>query len=471
MKTRDACFTCIMVMIDCMGIIAVATLARSIAAKIHLTPLFKIFFGQAAVNVPHDLFVIAVPLFMIFFFYEELYFSRSSFWTEFTGINKAGFFGSIVLALISTQIAPRSPDAYLFIVLMFLLAIVCMPLLHIIGKALLFRVSYFKKRVIVIARKDTNGLIPLLKKVWYLGYDIIGTAGMRPCVDTGIPFLGSLVRLPSVIHEQRCDIAFIYSDGIGRAALNDIIHRSEQHVQSITLVPDIGMIKTLSIRPEHINETLLFHISNNLGSATNRFVKIGMDVVVSGILLLLLLPLLVVCAVCIKIDSRGPVLYTQKRIGRNGRMFEMFKFRSMYIDGDKRLAAFLAAHPERRAEWRHYKKLRGADPRVTRIGRVLRRFSIDEIPQILNVLLGHMSIVGPRPYLQRERTVIGRNSALIFKVKPGLTGLWQVRGRNDLSFATRLKLDEFYVRNWSFLLDYLILAKTVKVVLQAKGAY
>jgi undecaprenyl-phosphate galactose phosphotransferase len=143
----------------------------------------------------------------------------------------------------------------------------------------------------------------------------------------------------------------------------------------------------------------------------------------------------------------------------------------MYQDGDELLAAYLRENPAAGKEWKEYAKLRGEDPRVTRVGRWLRKYSLDELPQIINVLWGDMSLVGPRPYLPRENEAIGEYKYIICSTVPGITGLWQVSGRNEVCFADRLKLDEWYVRNWNLWRDIVILLKTVKVVFGRKGAY
>jgi undecaprenyl-phosphate galactose phosphotransferase len=143
----------------------------------------------------------------------------------------------------------------------------------------------------------------------------------------------------------------------------------------------------------------------------------------------------------------------------------------MYTDNGRRLEAHLAAHPDSRRDWERYAKLRGFDPRVTRVGRILRQSSFDELPQLLNVLRGEMSLVGPRPYLPRELDRIGDAAATVLKALPGISGLWQVSGRNDVSFEHRLRLDAHYVRNWSLRLDVVVLVKTIGAVLWRRGAY
>jgi Undecaprenyl-phosphate galactose phosphotransferase WbaP len=163
-------------------------------------------------------------------------------------------------------------------------------------------------------------------------------------------------------------------------------------------------------------------------------------------------------------------MYRQERIGKGGKKFSIWKFRTMVEDADEILRHYLEKHPELSREWNETHKLKN-DPRVTVIGKFLRRFSMDEYPQLLNVLQGDMSLVGPRPIVDEEVTYYQQSFQLYKRVKPGLTGLWQVSGRNDTSYDQRVRLDLYYVNNWSVWLDILILAKTVKAVLVGKGAY
>jgi len=182
------------------------------------------------------------------------------------------------------------------------------------------------------------------------------------------------------------------------------------------------------------------------------------------------LPLLVVIAVAVRLDARGPAFFVQPRFGRGGRVFRLLKFRSMHVDADAALAAHLAACPDRTAEWDRHHKLRD-DPRITRVGRLLRRLSLDELPQLLNVLWGDMSLVGPRPVPVVEREKYGEAFSLYVRVRPGLTGPWQINGRNDLPYERRKTLDKAYVRGRTFRGDVRIILKTVGAVWSRRGAY
>ncbi len=190
------------------------------------------------------------------------------------------------------------------------------------------------------------------------------------------------------------------------------------------------------------------------------------DVVVASVLLALLAALLIVVAFAIKIDSPGPVFYPHVRVGHNGRRFRMFKFRSMVVDADKAKQGLLSQNETDAPLFKI-----SNDPRRTRVGQFIRRFSIDEFPQLINVLQGHMSLVGPRPGLPDEAAQYDSNDAHRVVAVPGMTGLWQVSGRSLLSFEEMVELDVQYARNWSIWLDLMTLIKTVPVILGGKGAY
>lgn len=171
----------------------------------------------------------------------------------------------------------------------------------------------------------------------------------------------------------------------------------------------------------------------------------------------------------IKKDSSGDAIYAGKRLGQNGKLFPCYKFRSMYTNGDEILEQYYLEHPEKRAEFEKYHKL-DDDPRVTPFGTFIRRTSIDELPQVWNVFLGHMSLVGPRPYLPKELAEMGEAAEIILKVKPGITGYWQVNGRSNVDFESRLLMDVWYVKHRTLWMDIRLLLQTIGVVLMKKGA-
>lgn len=186
--------------------------------------------------------------------------------------------------------------------------------------------------------------------------------------------------------------------------------------------------------------------------------------------LVILSPLFILLALLVKFSDKGRVFYGHRRIGRNGEVFACLKFRTMVENGDEVLAMYFAKNPSAREEWNATRKLQN-DPRVTRVGAVLRKLSLDELPQIFNILRGDMSIVGPRPVVKDELDLYGNSAGFYLKSRPGLTGLWQISGRNDVSYGTRVAFDRQYVENWSFAEDLKIIAKTVPAVLSSRGSY
>jgi len=222
---------------------------------------------------------------------------------------------------------------------------------------------------------------------------------------------------------------------------------SHLHIEDLAGIPMIG-IQERSIKGGHL------------------FLKRAMDIVLSSLILILLCPLFLLIAVAIKLDSRGPVVLRQIRVGKGERLFTCFKFRSMRENADAEKAQLLERN-EANGVWF---KMRN-DPRVTNVGRLLRRFSMDELPQFLNVLMGHMSMVGPRPAVPAEVQRYQPWHRRRLEVAPGITGLWQVSGRSNLSFDEAVLLDLYYIENWSLLLDLQLLLRTVPRIISGEGAY
>lgn len=216
-------------------------------------------------------------------------------------------------------------------------------------------------------------------------------------------------------------------------------------------------------------DLLTFEIRHSLVGRFAQFEKRVIDLCVAGFGLVVLSPLLALISLSIILDSSGGIFYRQRRLGKNGREFDMLKFRTMHHNADAVLHYVLESNPEQKREWDCYQKLRN-DPRITRVGHLLRRFSLDEFPQLINVLLGEMSIVGPRPIMVSQREMYGLNYRHYVRVVPGITGLWQISGRNHTSFVQRTEFDFQYINNWTIWSDIYILVRTVWVVLRRDGA-
>ena len=224
-----------------------------------------------------------------------------------------------------------------------------------------------------------------------------------------------------------------------------------------------------------MNEASLEIIKNkkaekvSISTVFYNFFKRSFDIVVSFISLILLSPIFLITVILIRKDSKGKAIFKQKRIGKNGNPIYIYKFRSMIVNAEEELERLMKENPKIKEEYLKNKKLKD-DPRITKVGKVIRKTSIDELPQLINILKGDMSFVGPRPFLYREIPDMGKFYDTIITMKPGLTGLWQVSGRSDISFEARLELDKEYSIKRSLIFDLKILFKTFKVVFLKKGA-
>jgi len=254
--------------------------------------------------------------------------------------------------------------------------------------------------------------------------------------------------------------------------LTSLVNRVQRIAREVFLVPNMRGLSVLGSELYYLflESTLIIRIRNNLMSPYRRFLKRSFDLLLSILLIPLLIPLFIIIAILIKIDSPGPVFFRHRRVGKGGKEFHVLKFRTMHVDAEKRLKELLENDSEARREWERFYKLKN-DPRITRVGRFLRKTSLDELPQVINVLKGEMSFVGPRPVVEEELfKYYGDRSVYYLMTRPGITGLWQVSGRNLLTYEERVELDTWYVMNWNMWLDVVILIKTVGAVVKGEGA-
>lgn len=285
-----------------------------------------------------------------------------------------------------------------------------------------------------------------------------------------IPYLGGLDAASSLAATFQVRHAIIAVAGASSARLAEIVSRYTQCFPSVLVVPNVQGLGNLWVQPRRAGNMLGLEVSHLLAHRLPGILKRLFDIVLSAAGILLLSPVFLILYVLIRMESHGPAFYFQQRVGKNSRPFKLWKFRSMYADCDQAFARGLARNPSLADEWRRNHKLR-RDPRVTDAGRFLRKLSLDELPQLWNVLIGDMSLVGPRPIVKAEIAKYHARFASYALVRPGITGLWQVSGRNDTSYDQRTRLDEYYVRNWSFWLDVYVLGRTIRTVLFCEGAY
>jgi exopolysaccharide biosynthesis polyprenyl glycosylphosphotransferase len=298
-----------------------------------------------------------------------------------------------------------------------------------------------------------------------IAYDFLGAVGPSSA-GMPLPFLGGVGDLPRIFAERDVDELIVAETEFDDRALLEIVDLAHRRGVRVRAAPSTAEL--LTQRAEYVpgQGVPLFELRPPAFVGTDWVLKRSFDLLVSFLVVVIGLPIWVAIAIAIKLESRGPVLYRDRRVGLNEREFEMIKFRTMRANApalQKRLEA------ENEAEGALF-KLRD-DPRVTRVGAFLRRFSLDEVPQVLNVLRGEMSLVGPRPLPIRDYKLLEPWHRKRHLVLPGMTGLWQIAGRSDLSFDDLVRLDFYYLENWSIWLDISILLRTVPAVIGARGAY
>ena len=309
----------------------------------------------------------------------------------------------------------------------------------------------------------------VLRREKWLGYQIVGAVTSAEIEETpaGIPVIGDVAGVVDLVSDSEID-AVIFAEGSfpDGQHFKRMAWELEEHEVQMVVVPALTDISAERLNPRPVAGLPLVHVERPQAMQASRWVKRAFDIVGSSILLLLSSPLMLAVAIAIKLEDRGPILFKQTRVGRRGEEFECLKVRSMVVDAEARLAE-LAAQNEGAGVL--FKMTR--DPRITRVGHFIRRFSIDEVPQFWNVLRGDMSLVGPRPALPKEVAQYDRDAVRRLDVRPGLTGLWQVSGRSDLPWDETVRLDVYYVDNWSIMQDLSILMRTAGAVLGSRGAY
>lgn len=325
-------------------------------------------------------------------------------------------------------------------------------------------------RVLVVGRERAcSELVRQLRREPHAGFHVVGACVDRTEVDLveDVPVVGTSSTIIQALQQTGADTVAIgaWSD-LSNSDLRRLSWELEGSGVDLVVAPSVTDVTGPRIHIRPVSGLPLLHLEQPEFSGGRRLLKVGFDWLVAIVILFLLAPVLVFVAVLVRLSSRGPVLFRQTRVGVDGRDFRMYKFRSMYADAEKRLAELQGENEAGGVLF----KLR-KDPRVTPVGQWLRRFSLDEIPQLINVLKGEMSLVGPRPPLPREVAQYGDDVRRRLLVKPGLTGLWQISGRSDLSWEESVRLDLHYVENWSLALDVIIMWKTLFAVAKSSGAY
>ena len=418
-----------------------------------------------------------IPIWMGILAYEGAYTRKFTFWDEIKLLWKVSLVASLVILIILFLSKASAEVSRTVIVLMGLFALVLFPLLRISVKRLLINSGMLKSRVLILGTGALgNRAREALQREPNLGYEVVGFLDENPGTNVrstnGVKIYRRLQQIERYIRSGDIQDIVIAVPGLDKDKLSRMINKLQHKVRHILYIPDVSGMAVIGTELRHFfhDQFLAVEIKNNLARPFNYVTKKIFDYL-NGIVffLLLIIPLLFI-ALIIRITSRGSAIFKQERIGKHGKPFMCYKFRTMYNDAEKRLNTILENDPEARKEWDTYWKLEN-DPRVTPIGKFLRKTSLDELPQLFNVLGGQMSLVGPRPVTQEEIKRYYKDAAeLCFSVLPGITGLWQVSGRSNASYDYRVSLDSWYVRNWNLWLDIVILLKTVNVVIRKEGA-
>lgn len=361
------------------------------------------------------------------------------------------------------------------------------------GLVLLFTSRWIARKVIVKLREKSDRCITRLLVVGSpravrdlaaalhrepcSGYAVVGTCisrrNARDAINIPgigpIPVFGDESEVLSAVVASKCHaVAVVANDEIHGSALRTLSWQLEGFDIDLMVVPGLVDVAGPRLHLRPVAGLPLIHVEKPQYSGAKRFQKRAFDVAFASLVLLLGLPLLLIIALAVKLDSKGPVFYRHRRIGLDGKPFEMIKFRSMLVGADTMnvTMASLGGPTSPRDAFKSPN-----DPRVTRVGRFLRKYSLDELPQFINVIKHDMSIVGPRPQVSREVALYDEDAMRRLLVRPGITGLWQVSGRSELSWEDSVRLDLIYVENWSMMADLVIAFKTIKVVLNHAGAY
>ena len=323
--------------------------------------------------------------------------------------------------------------------------------------------------LVIGAGTEGKNIVSRINRHPELKYKVIGFLDSHHKIEEsieGVKVLGGINDLGKVIEQKEIKEVIVALPRVSHEKILDIILYCQRRGIQARVLSDIFEILIDQVKVGEINGIPLFGLKEEVLTGTRLLIKRTIDIIIVFSCLVFFMPLFILIAILIKLDSSGPVFYTQTRVGLKGKTFKMYKFRSMIVNAHDMLPKLQELNEVKGFIFKIKK-----DPRITRFGKILRRFSLDELPQLINVFKGQMSIIGPRPPIPREVEKYSEWHKRRLDVLPGITGLWQVSGRNELSFDVMVKLDLYYIENWSLWLDMRILLKTVQAVLSTRGAY
>lgn len=393
-------------------------------------------------------------------------------WQELQRTVVGSFAAGVLVVLVSSVFDTFGdiPTPYLIVATVFITLL--SPFNRAITKLALRRLRVWGRPVVVVGNNGSaDQLVKMLTSQPQLGlYPIALIDESRPADSEEFRGVQRSTQLTNTISDSSNHVIVAPGPGTSTVAHDILNAAGREAFRVVQFVPDLHSVPSSDVVARQLGRALSLEVRNNLAFSHNRFLKRTFDVVAVAIGSVFAAPLIGVIALAIRLDSPGKPFYRQTRIGRDGRTFSIWKFRSMVNNSAEVLAEILATDPQARREWEATQKLVN-DPRVTRVGKILRKTSLDELPQLWNVVRGEMSLIGPRPVIEEEIEKYEDRYRYYTQVRPGMTGAWQVSGRSDTSYEQRVELDTYYVRNWNIWIDIDILIKTVGVVLKREGAY
>ena len=388
---------------------------------------------------------------------------------DLIGIVKVVTIGSWLLFVTTwfTQVASPYPPK---LIIFWCLAIAFVTGARVAARAYCRRQPSFIQNAIVVGGGETAQLLArTFRTRTDYGVNLVGYVDSAAGRGADVQYLGLIERLPELVEEHDIERVIIEFPALPRERTTDVVRELRRRDVQVDIIPRLYKLLAPGVDVHMVEGLPMMGLPPIRAERTLRSLKRGFDIVGSATGLILLAPLFAWIALCIKLDSKGPVFYRHERVGEGGRTFRLIKFRTMNVEAARQFAAMME-DPARRAEFERTQKFLD-DPRVTLVGRILRRLSLDELPQLVNVLVGHMSLVGPRPVTSAEVTRYEPDADTLLTVRPGVTGYWQINGRSDTAWEDRVRLDLSYIHGWSLKLDFLILGKTFWVLLTGRGAY
>ena len=421
-------------------------------------------------------YIIAPVIYWAYLHLCDLYMRKMQFWRIIASIFRANLYAILTGIFVLYAIQSAATTSRLYMALLWFFGFFFIVLFRFILKHFFGRWHLFEEPVLLMGAGLTAKL--LLKHIRSdigLSYQFIGyLEDNRPNKEVAaqLPHLGKFSDAVAVIKKTGVKKVLVMAPGLDQKHLQDIVYEIQPLVNSVAFIPDLGTMPLSNMEMESLidGHVMMFNMRNNLRSTGNRLLKFIFDWCLTLAGTILISPILIGIGIWVYRDSPGPVIFKHRRVGKDGKEFYCYKFRSMCVDADVKLKELLETDPAARAEWKKDFKLKN-DPRITQSGAFLRRTSLDELPQIFNVLKGEMSLVGPRPIIRDEISRYGKYIQDYYMVRPGITGMWQTSGRSDVDYDERVQMDTWYVRNWNVWFDIVLLWRTFKVVLCGKGAY